>query len=183
MADTELLPTSRTNARGVTTAYTNDVHNVTETVATLTTSLTYASWATATSKPCHQSSDRNGQVSRFVYDARGTCCRRSMLLAGDHAHLALNGDRLSTQDPNGMSPAMPTTATAMSPPSPIPGVTRPTGCAQSPDHPHRCPGPHHHHRLRHPEPPGASTPVRYTPNTIRRQSCRRRQPGAPPPRL
>ena len=103
--DTEPLPTSRTNARGITTAYTYDVHGnvLTETVAALTTSLTYALLGNGTIKNRVTSqSDRNGQVSRFVYDARGNLLQTIDAAGGVTTHTyALNGDRLSTQDPNG----------------------------------------------------------------------------------
>src|SRR5262249_6561970 len=99
---TEPLPTSRTNARGITTEDTYDVHGnvLTETTATLTTSFTYALLGNGTIKNRVTShTDRNGRVTQFFYDARGDLLQVIDAAGGVTTHTyALNGDRLSTQD-------------------------------------------------------------------------------------
>jgi RHS repeat-associated protein len=103
---TEPLPASRTNARGIPTQYTYDVHGnvLTETVDnTFVTSATYALLGGGTIKNrVATQTDRNGQMTRFFYDAQGNLLQQIDAAGGVTAHTySSNGDRLSTQDPNG----------------------------------------------------------------------------------
>ncbi|MGE3540692.1 MAG: RHS repeat-associated core domain-containing protein [Candidatus Tectimicrobiota bacterium] len=101
----DILPASRTDARGVTTAYTYDTHGnlLTETVDGLTTTYTYSLLGSGTIKNRPASvTNRNGHTTRFIYDARGNLLRLLDAAGGRTEHTyAANGDRVSSSDANG----------------------------------------------------------------------------------
>jgi len=100
-----LLPESRINAKNVTTtyAYDDDGNVLSEAVAGLTTTYTYAQLQDGTIKNRVTSkTDRNGHLTQFRYDHRGNLLSLTNAMGGITTHTyTAKGDRLSTRDPLG----------------------------------------------------------------------------------